>query len=76
MPAITLDTSGGSYSPGYLYWAPLGTAIPTSGGTVVGSVFTDTWPAGWISLGPTLEGNELNTDINTDTARSPSSSTR
>jgi hypothetical protein len=68
MPAITVDTSAGSYGPGYIYWAPLGTAIPTAGGTVVGSVFTDAWPAGWVALGATLEGNELNTDINTDTA--------
>jgi hypothetical protein len=71
MPAITLDTSGGSYSPGYLYWAPLGTAIPGggTGGTVAGSVFTDAWSAGWVSLGPTLEGTELTTDLNTDTAQ-------
>jgi hypothetical protein len=68
MPAITVDTSAGSYGPGYIYWAPLGTAIPTGGGTAAGSVFTDAWPAGWIALGATLEGNELNTDINTDTA--------
>lgn len=66
MPAITVDTSAGSYGPGYIFWAPLATAIPAN--TVAGSVFTDAWPAGWVSLGATLDGNELNTDINTDTA--------
>jgi hypothetical protein len=66
MPAITVDTSAGSYGPGYLYWAPLLTAEPAN--TVVGSVFTDAWPGAWIPLGATLEGNELETAIETDRA--------
>lgn len=66
MPAITVDTSAGSYGPGYLYWAPLASAEPTN--TVVGSVFTDAWPGAWIPLGATLEGNELETAIETDRA--------
>lgn len=66
MPAITVDTSAGSYGPGYLFWAPLGSAEPAH--TVVGSVFTDAWPAPWIPLGATLEGNELETAIETDRA--------
>lgn len=41
--------------PGYLYGAPLASTLPTN--TVTGSVFTDTWPAAWISLGATKEGS-------------------
>lgn len=41
--------------PGFLYWAPLGSTLPT--GTVVGSVFTDTWPVAWIPLGMTESGS-------------------
>jgi hypothetical protein len=66
MPAITVDTSAGSYGPGYLFWAPLLTAEPAN--TVVGSVFTDAWPGAWIPLGATEEGNELSTEIETDRA--------
>ena len=40
--------------PGYLFIAPLATAVPTN--TVAGSVFTDVWAAAWISLGATEEG--------------------
>jgi len=50
VPAIATD-------PGYLFWAPLGTAEPTH--TVVGSVFSDTWAAAWISLGATEEGHNF-----------------
>ena len=42
-------------SPGYLFIAPLATALPTN--TVAGSVFTDVWPAAWLSLGATEEGS-------------------
>lgn len=41
--------------PGYLFIAPLATAVPTN--TVAGSVFTDAWAAAWISLGATEEGS-------------------
>jgi len=44
--------------PGYLFWAPLASTEPTN--TVVGSVFTDTWPAAWISLGATEAGSTFN----------------
>jgi len=66
MPAITVDTTAGSYGPGYLWWAPLGSAEPTY--AITGSVFTDTVAAPWVPLGATLEGNELETGIDTDTA--------
>lgn len=42
-------------NPGRLFWAPLGTTLPT--GTVTGSVFTDTWPVAWIPLGMTDSGS-------------------
>jgi hypothetical protein len=41
--------------PGWLFWAPLGTSVPTH--TVTGSVFSDTWPAAWLPLGATVEGS-------------------
>ena len=41
--------------PGYLFIAPLATALPTN--TVAGSEFTDAWPAAWLSLGATEEGS-------------------
>lgn len=47
--------------PGYLFWAPLGTAVPTH--TVAGSKFTDTWPVAWISLGATEDGSEFDFSV-------------
>ena len=41
--------------PGFLFWAPIGTAEPTH--TVAASKFTDTWPVGWLQLGATVEGS-------------------
>lgn len=43
--------------PGYLFWAPVGSAAPTN--TVVASKFTDSWPVAWISLGATEDGSTL-----------------
>lgn len=43
--------------PGFLYWAPLASSVPTN--TVAGSVFTDTWPVAWIALGMTEAGSTL-----------------
>ena len=57
MPAITVPTTGLALGPGYLYYAPLGSAAPAN--TVAGSVFTDTWPAAWIPIGITKEGHEF-----------------
>lgn len=47
--------------PGFLFHAPIGTALPAAGvgGTVAGSVFTDAWPAGWVNLGATEDGSEF-----------------
>jgi hypothetical protein len=51
----TIATPNVLTDPGYLLWAPLGSAEPTN--TVTGSVFTDTWPVAWIALGATEEGS-------------------
>lgn len=48
-------------SPGYLFWAPLGSTQPAN--TVVGSVFTDSWPVAWLPLGATVEGSTATYDI-------------
>jgi hypothetical protein len=48
-----------------LFYAPLGSTLPAN--TVVGSVFTDAWPAAWIPWGVTKEGHTLNVNIDTDT---------
>lgn len=44
-------------NPGWLFGAPLATAVPTN--TVAGSVFTDAWAAAWVPLGATPEGSTL-----------------
>lgn len=53
--------------PGFLWWAPLGTAEPTH--AVTGSVFSDalTSATGWIQLGATEEGHNFNFQTTFDT---------
>ena len=46
---------------GFLYWAPIGSTLPT--GTVVGSVFTDTWPVAWVPLGMTASGTKFSPNL-------------
>lgn len=41
--------------PGYLFIAPLATALPAN--TVTASVFSDAWPAAWLPMGATTEGS-------------------
>jgi hypothetical protein len=53
--------------PGYLFWAPLGTALPTN--TVTGSVFTDAWDSAWINLGATREGSMFSIETTTEGIR-------
>lgn len=53
--------------PGYLFWAPLSTAVPTN--TVVGSKFTDAWPVAWISLGATEDGSAFNYESRVEAIR-------
>jgi len=54
---VTLATPTILTDPGYLLWAPLLSTEPTN--TVVGSVFTDTWPGAWINLGATEDGSKF-----------------
>lgn len=55
MPPAAVATPNVLTDPGYLFIAPLGTAVPTN--TVVGSVFTDAWAAAWLPLGATSDGS-------------------
>lgn len=50
--------------PGYLFIAPLASTAPTN--TVVGSVFTDAWPAAWLPLGATEDGTQFSYSTNVD----------
>lgn len=64
MPAPTLVPSDAlALGPGYLFYAPLGTAAPTN--TVAGSVFTDAWTT-WVSLGVTESGHEFSYELKVD----------
>lgn len=53
--------------PGYLFWAPLGSALPTN--TVAGSVFTDSWPVAWVNLGATRSGSTISISTTTEGIR-------
>lgn len=53
--------------PGFLFWAPLGTAEPTN--TVAGSVFTDAWPVAWINLGATADGSAFSYESSVEAMR-------
>lgn len=57
MPNVTMPSTNTLVNAGFLLWAPLGTALPAN--TVVGSVFTDAWPAAWIPLGRTAAGTKI-----------------
>lgn len=57
MPPAAVAVPNVLSDPGYLFIAPLATAVPTN--TVAGSVFTDSWSASWIPLGATEEGSEF-----------------
>jgi hypothetical protein len=47
--------------PGVGYYAILGSTLPVN--TVVGSVFTDTWPVAWLPLGMTADGHEVHPSV-------------
>lgn len=64
MPAVVVPKGALSFGAGYIYVSDLGVSAPTN--TVVGSVFTDTWPAGWNLVGVTREGHTLNVGVDTD----------
>lgn len=50
--------------PGVLFWAPLGSSLPAN--TVIGSVYTDTWPVAWIPLGMTDEGSKFTASLSVE----------
>lgn len=64
MPPVAVPIDAIALGPGYLYWAPLASAIPTH--AVAGSVFTDTWPAAWLLFGATDDGSEFSYKPSTD----------
>jgi hypothetical protein len=63
IPAVTVPKNALSFGAGYLYWSLQGVSVTN---TVVGSVFTDTWAAGWNLLGITTEGHTLNVEFDSD----------
>ena len=54
---MTLSTPNLLTDPGVLYYAILGSTLPAN--TVVGGVYTDAWPAAWLSPGMTADGTEF-----------------
>lgn len=48
---------------GFLYYAPLGTTLPTN--TVAGSVFTDAWTSPWVWLGMSTTGSVWHYNLTT-----------
>lgn len=64
MPAVTVPLNAIALGPGYLYFAPIGTSAPAN--TVAGSVFTDSWPGGWLLWGVTDSGHTFSNEISTD----------
>lgn len=64
MPAMTVPKSALSFGAGYLLVSALGVSAPAN--TVAGSVFTDTWPAGWNLWGVTREGHTLNIEFDSE----------
>lgn len=64
MPAVVVPKGALSFGAGYIYVADLGVSAPAN--TVAGSVFTDTWPAGWNLWGVTREGHTLNVEYDTE----------
>ena len=64
MPPAAVVTPSLLSDPGWLFWAPLASTLPTN--TVAGSVFTDVWPGAWLPLGATVEGSTLSYEINVE----------
>lgn len=65
MPAVTMPVPAIATDPGFLFWAPLGTAEPTH--AVTASVFSDAWPAAWKLIGATEEGHNFTFNTSTET---------
>lgn len=56
MPTPTLAKPNIITDPGWLYYAPIGTPVPTN--TVLASVFTDAWATPWTWLGMSESGSD------------------
>jgi hypothetical protein len=67
MAAPTVVAPNTLVDPGYLFAAPVGSAVPTH--AVTGSKFTDTWSAPWVWLGATTDGSELQNSITVEYIR-------
>lgn len=63
----TMPTPNVLTDPGYLFWAPLATTLPTH--TVAASKFTDPWPVAWLMLGATEEGSTFAYSTNVEAIR-------
>jgi hypothetical protein len=63
MPAPTIVRPQLQGDPGFLYYAPLGTTMPTM--SVTGSVYTDVWTAPWVWLGVSTTGSVWHYNITT-----------
>lgn len=64
MPVVTIPIDAIALGPGFLYTAPLLSALPAN--TVAGSKFTDTWPGAWLLFGATSDGSEFSYKPATD----------
>jgi hypothetical protein len=62
MPTITAPTI--LKDPGYLFCTPITTVVPTM--VAAGSKFTDAWPAAWLPMGATEDGNTFNYQTNVE----------
>src|SRR5919106_2145430 len=69
MAAPTLAAPAVLVDPGYLFAAPLGSSVPTGGGTMAGSVFTDVITTPWIWLGGTSDGHEMTPSVSVEYVR-------
>jgi hypothetical protein len=65
MPAVTVPVPKIATDPGYLFYAPLGTAEPAH--TVTAGKFSDAWPAAWLLLGATEEGHNFTWSTSVET---------
>jgi hypothetical protein len=64
MPPTAVATPTLITDAGYLFIAPLATAVPAN--TVAGSIFTDAWPVGFLPLGATQDGSTFSYTTNVE----------
>lgn len=54
--------------PGYLFWAPLGSTLPTMA-ALASTYDADTWPVAWIPLGATEDGTRFSYETSVEPVR-------